>query len=82
MILRELYYFDVKTMEPVEDENFDLQDDSNAYEKSDTRKTKLTLKDINKARKASDMHRKLKQEELNLVRQMYGAAAQAAAGGM
>jgi hypothetical protein len=82
MILRELYYFDDKTMEPVEDENFDMEDDTSVRDKDDSRKTKLTLKDINKARKASDMHKKYKEEELSLVRQMYGAAAQADAGGM
>ena len=48
----------------------------------DTRKTRLTLKDINKARKASEVHQKNKLEELNFIRQMYGLAAQAAAGGM
>lgn len=82
MILRELYYFDDKTMEPVEDESFDLDDDKSVRDETDTRKTKLTLKDINKARKASDMHRKYKNEELSLVRQMYGASSQPDAGGI
>ena len=82
MILRELYYFDDKTMEPVEDLSYDAEDDKSVVKIDDTRKTRLTLKDINKARKASEVHQKNKLEELNFIRQMYGLAAQAAAGGM
>jgi hypothetical protein len=80
MILRELYYFDDKTMEPIEDLGYDAEDDQSVADIKDTRKSKLTLKDINKARKASDQHNVDAQVELNFVRQMYGLAAQAAAG--
>ena len=80
MILRELYYFDDKTMEPIEDLGYDAEDDQSVANIKDTRKSKLTLKDINKARKASDQHNVDAQVELNFVRQMYGLAAQAAAG--
>jgi hypothetical protein len=45
----------------------------------DTRKTRLTLKDINKARRADDLHRKEAQKDLEYVRSMYGIAAQAPA---
>ena len=82
MILRELYYFDDKTMEPVEDLSYDAEDDTSVVKIDDKRKTRLTLKDINKARKASEVHNKNKLEELNFIRQMYGLAAQAAAGGI
>jgi hypothetical protein len=82
MILRELYYFDDKTMEPVEDLSYDAEDDTSVVKIDDKRKTRLTLKDINKARKASEVHKKNKLEELNFIRQMYGLAAQAAAGGI
>lgn len=82
MILRELYYFDDKTMEPVEDHSYDPVDDKSIIKVDDSRKSRLTLKDINKARKASDLHKKDKAQELNFIRQMYGLAAQAAAGGM
>jgi hypothetical protein len=81
MILRELYYFDKDTMEPVEDETYDPQDDQSVIKVDDTRKSRLTLKDINKARKASDAHRKESMKDLNYIRQMYGLAAQAALGG-
>ena len=82
MILRELYYFDDKTMEPVEDLSYDAEDDTSVVKVDDSRKTRLTLKDINKARKASEVHQKNKMEELHFIRQMYGLAAQAAAGGI
>jgi hypothetical protein len=77
MILRELYYFDKDTMEPVEDQRYDAEDDITPLKLSDTRKTRLTLKDINKARRADDMHRKESQKDLVHIRSMYGLAAQA-----
>lgn len=80
MILRELYYFDDKTMEPVEDNRYDPADDKSIIQVDDKRKSRLTLKDINKARKASDMHKEDAAKELNFIRQMYGLAAQAAMG--
>lgn len=75
MILRELYYFDKETMEPVEDQRYDADKDESIVDMDDTRKTRLTLKDINKARRADDMHRKESQKDLVHIRQMYGIAA-------
>lgn len=78
MILRELYYFDKQTMEPVEDQRYNSDDDTTSVvAMDDTRKTRLTLKDINKARKADDMHRQESQKDLVYVRAMYGIAANA-----
>lgn len=82
MILRELYYFDEKTMEPVEDDRYEPADDKSIIKVDDKRKSRLTLKDINKARKASDMHKNDAAKELNFVRQMYGLAGQAATSGI
>lgn len=81
MILRELFYFDDQTMKPIEDLGYNAEDDMSVADKSDTRKSRLTLKDINKARRASEQHKIDKQKELNFVRQMYGLAGQAAAVG-
>jgi predicted RNA-binding protein with RPS1 domain len=75
MILRELYYFDKETMEPVEDQRYDADNDESVVDMDDTRKTRLSLKDINKARRADDMHRKEAQKDLVHIRQMYGIAA-------
>jgi hypothetical protein len=50
--------------------------------KSDTRKTRLTLRQINRVRKASELHKEEQDKELVFIRQMYGIAAQAEAGGV
>jgi len=78
MILRELYYFDKTTMEPIEDDRYDSQDDDSVMNLDDTRKTRLTLRDINKARRAEEMHRQEATKDLDHVRSMYGLAAQGA----
>jgi hypothetical protein len=79
MILRELYYFDKETMEPVEDNRYDAEMDQTIVDMDDTRKTRLTLKDINRARRADDMHKKETNKDLQHVRAMYGISAQAQA---
>jgi hypothetical protein len=76
MILRELFYFDKETVDPVEDKRYDATDDKSIVNRDDTRKTRLTLKQINKARRASELHNEEKQKELQFVRQMYGLQAQ------
>ena len=76
MILRELYYFDKKTMEPIEDDRYDSSEDESIVDIDDTRKTRLTLRDINRARRADEMHRQESNRDLEFVRAMYGIAAQ------
>ena len=76
MILRELFYFDKETVDPVEDKRYDATDDKSIVNRDDTRKTRLTLRQINKARRASELHNEEKQKELQFVRQMYGLQAQ------
>ena len=76
MILRELFYFDKETIEPVEDKTYDATDDESVIKRDDTRKTRLTLRQINKARTASEIHAQEEQKELDFVRQMYGIQAQ------
>ena len=80
MHLREFFYFDRETIEPVEDKGYDPSMDDSIMDRSDTRKTRLTLRQINKARKASEMHNEEKDKELFFVRQMYGIAANTEAG--
>ena len=76
MILRELYYFDQKTMEPIEDNRYDAEDDTSVVDLDDTRKTRLTLRDINKARRAEEAQRQEATKDLEYVRSMYGLQAQ------
>ena len=76
MILRELFYFDKQTLEPIEDKKYDATDDESIMKRDDTRKTRLTLQAINKARKASEVHAEEQEKELQFVRQMYGISSQ------
>ena len=80
MILRELFYFDKETLETTEDKGYDPSYDDSIVTKDDTRKTRLTLRQINKIRKASELHKEEQQKELHFVRQMYGLAANAEEG--
>jgi hypothetical protein len=80
MILRELFYYDKETFEPIEDDRYEERDDQSPLEYDDTRKTRLTLRQINKVRKAAELHTKEQDKELDFVRQMYGVAANAEAG--
>ena len=82
MILRELFYLNKETMEMETDDRYEPQYDDSVVDFDDTRKTRLTLRQINRARKASELHDKEKANEIEFVRQMYGIAAQAAAAGM
>lgn len=82
MILRELFYFDRETLDTVEDDSYEPQYDETPIEYDDTRKTRLSLSQINRIRKGSELHKKEKQNELDFVRQMYGVAANAEAGGL
>lgn len=82
MILRELFYFDRETVEPVENDSYESEYDESPVDFDDTRKTRLTLSQINRIRKASEFHNKEKRKELDFIRQMYGMSAQAEAGGI
>lgn len=81
MILRELFYYDKETLMPTEDNRYDPTYDDSVVGLNDTRKIRLTLRQINRARKASETHNEEKSKELDFVKQMYGIAAQAAAAG-
>jgi hypothetical protein len=80
MILRELFYYDKETLAPAEDDRYDERSDDSPVKYSDTRKTRLTLRQINKVRKASELHTSEQNKELDFVRQMYGVASNAEAG--
>jgi len=82
MILRELFYYDKETLQPTDDDRYEPQYDDSVVDLDDTRQTRLTLRQINRARKASELHTKEKAKENEFVRQMYGIAAQAQAAGV
>jgi|TARA_B110000438_G_scaffold153916_1_gene147875 hypothetical protein len=76
-MLREIFYFDKETLEPVDNKQYDPIDDESVVQRDDTRKTRLTLRQINKTRKAAELHSEEQIKELDFVRQMYGIAANA-----
>lgn len=82
MLLREFFYYDKETLLPTEDAQYDPAYDDSIVDLNDTRKTRLTLRQINRARKAAEVHAEEKTKELDFVKQMYGIAAQAEAGAM
>jgi hypothetical protein len=73
MILRELFYLNPETQKVSNDFRFDSARDISELLRSDTRKTRLTLKQINDLRKSSEAHILEMEEDLTFVQSMYGA---------
>ena len=59
-----------------QDKSYDAEQDISVLDKDDTRKTRLTLKDINSMRLASEDHDAKQKEEAVFVQKMYGTPAQ------
>ena len=78
MILRELFYLDPETQRVSNDFRFNSARDIEELKRSDTRKTRLTLGQVNELRKASESHILEQEEELEFVHEMYGATPAAA----
>jgi len=73
MILRELFYIDKDTKNLSTDLRYDADRDIARISPSDTRKTRLTLRQINELRKASDQHILEQEAELDFINKMYNA---------
>ena len=72
MILRELFYLNPETQKISNDFRFDSARDLEELQRSDTRKTRLTLRQINDLRKASESHILETEDEMEFVQKMYG----------
>lgn len=72
MRLLEFFNFDIKADADRNDRRYDPQRDSSVLEKSDTRKVRLTLRQINELRMQSEAHEMEQESELGFIRQMYG----------
>ncbi len=57
------------------DKSYNPEDDISILDKDDTRKTRLTLGDINSMRLASEDHDSKQKEEAEFVQKMYGQPA-------
>ena len=59
-----------------QDKTYEPENDISVLDKEDTRKTRLTLADINSMRLASEAHDEQQKEEAVFVQKMYGTSAQ------
>ena len=78
MLLNEFFYFNNENNDFANDRRYDNARDSSVLKRSDTRKTRLTLRQINQLRMQSEAHEMEKESELNFIQQMYGTPAQPA----
>lgn len=79
MILRELFYADKDMKALSTDLRYTPSRDSASLARDDTRKTRLTLRQINELRKASEQHILEQEKDLEFVTQMYKPAPAPAA---
>ena len=71
MILRELFYIDASNRNVTDDMRFNPSRDQSVMKKSDTRKVRLTLHQINELRKGSEAHILEQETELAFINKMY-----------
>jgi hypothetical protein len=71
MILRELFYIDASTRHVANDMRYNPLRDGGEMHRTDTRKTRLTLQQINELRKASEAHILEQETELDFIHGMY-----------
>jgi hypothetical protein len=72
MLLNEFFYFNEKNNDFAKDRRYDAQRDQSVINRSDTRKVKLTLRQLNQLRMQSEAHEMERDSEMSFVRQMYG----------
>ena len=72
MLLNEFFYFNDNTNDFAVDRRYESSRDSSVLKKGDTRKIKLTLRQINQLRQQTEAHEFEEQSELEFIKQMYG----------
>jgi hypothetical protein len=75
MLLREFVYFNEYDAEQQQNNRYNPSDDKSVLSIKDTRKTRLTLKMINKLRQSGEAREQETMEDLTLVRAMYAVPA-------
>lgn len=78
MILRELFYIDPDTRQQANDMRYEPSRDITTMHRGDTRKTRLTLRQLNELRKNSEAHILDQERELAFIHTMYAAPPPAA----
>ena len=78
MLLREFLYFNDQINDFAVDRRYDNSNDSSVLKASDTRKIRLTLRQINELRMQAEARTAEQQSELEFIRQMYATPAEPA----
>jgi hypothetical protein len=71
MILRELFYIDPDTRHVANDLRYSPERDITTMHRNDTRKTRLSLRQLNELRKGSEAHLLEQERELEFIHDMY-----------
>ena len=71
MILKELFYFNNNDKDMSQDDRYSADHDDSVVKKKDTRKLRLSLKQINRLRRASDLHELEHAKDVDFVSKMY-----------
>ena len=77
MLLNEFFYYKDNTDSLGFDRRYDNSKDSSVLERSDTRKLRLTLGQINQLRMQSEAHEFEEESELEFIKQMYATPVEA-----
>jgi hypothetical protein len=72
MLLREFFEFSDSTNDFKNDRRYDNGRDSSVLNRDDTRKIRLTLRQINQLRLQSEAHEAEKKSESSFIKLMYG----------
>jgi hypothetical protein len=79
MLLREFLYFNDSNNDFAVDRRYDNSKDSSVLKKDDTRKIRLTLRQINQLRLQSEAHNAEEESEKGFIQQMYATPVEAEA---
>lgn len=71
MILRELFYADKDMKAMAMNYRYEPSNDDSSMQRDDTRKTRLSLSQINELRKSSENHLLEQEKELEFIELMY-----------
>jgi hypothetical protein len=72
MLLKEFFYFDKDGNSFGQDNRYDAERDISVVKQDDTRKTRLTLSQINTIRKTAEARELEQAKDLEFVKTMYG----------
>jgi hypothetical protein len=76
MLLNEFIYYSNNNSELSNDRRYENTRDSEVLKRSDSRKVRLTLGQINQLRMSSESHELEAESELDFIKQMYGQPPQ------